>query len=260
MEEPLPNDDAVQMLDWLATVHPDPEEELWNKKTVSGDPYYGGDILTYGINTTRGRAALAIRDLIQRDKSYIQHFQPTIKHLANDKSVSVRACVSSTLLAISNHEPEFALEQFLGLVKPRGSQIGNERLLSTYEVERFVNFGLNKHFGRLRDVIERMLRSELPETAQVGARLASIALLLHHENAKTLVEEALHGHASQRLGVAQVASSNIGQTQYRQWSEQKLLLFFDDDDRKVRVEAATCFRSLKGQSLESFENLISQVL
>ena len=257
MEEPLPND-AMQMLDWLATVHPDPEEELWNKKTVSGDTYYGGDILTYGINTTRGRAALAIRDLIQRDKSYIQHFQPTIKHLANDKSVSVRACVSSTLLAISNHEPEFALEQFLGLVKPRGSQIGNERLLSTYEVERFVNFGLNKHFGRLRDVIERMLRSELPETAQVGARLASIALLLHHENAKTLVEEALHGHALQRMGVAQVATRNIGHSQYRQWSEQNLLMFFDDDDRDVRAEAATCFRSMEGQSMESFENLITK--
>ena len=257
MEEPLPND-AVQILDWLAIEHPDPEEELWNKKTVRGEPYYGGEILTYGVNTTRGRAALAIRDLIHRDKSYIQHFQPTIKHLANDKNVSVRACVSSTLSAIINHNSEFALEQFLRLVKAQDSRIDNERLLSTYEVERFINFGLYKHFGRLRDVIERMLRSELPETAKVGARLASIALLLHHENAKTLVEEAFHGHALQRLGVAQVASSNIGQTQYRQWSEQKLLRFFDDDDRAVRVEAATCFRNLEGQSLEPFENLINQ--
>ena len=106
IEEPLP-DDAVQMLDWLATKHLDPEKELWSEEATSGTPYYGGDILTHGINTTRGRAAWAIRDLIQRNRSYIERFCPTIEQLVNDNSVAVQACTSSTLLAILRHDSEF---------------------------------------------------------------------------------------------------------------------------------------------------------
>ena len=251
-------DDAVQMLDWLATEHPEPDKELWRERAPSGGVYYGGDILTHGINTTRGRAAWAICDLIGRDASYVERFRPTVERVVNDKSAAVRACASSALLAIINHDSEFALGHFLRLVEPRGNQTDDDRLLATRDVERFINYGLYEHFGRLRHVVERMLRSGQPETSKAGARLASIAVLLHHDNAEALVEEALHGTSSQRLGVAQVASANIGKTEHRQWSEQQLLLLFNDSDREVRQEAASCFRRLEGQSLESYENLINE--
>ena len=159
IEKPLP-DDAVQMLDWLATEHPEPEKELWREEALGGRPYYGGDIFTHGINTTRGRAAEAIRDLILRDASYINRFRVTIERLVTDKSVAVRACASSTLLAITNHDWEFALEQFHRLIKPQGDQPEDARLLTTGDVERFIHHGLREYFGRLRHVVERMLRSE----------------------------------------------------------------------------------------------------
>ena len=254
--EELLSDDAVQMLDWLATKHSDPDKELWSKEATSGTPYYGGDILRHGINTTRGRAAWAIRDLIQRNRSYIEHFCSTIERLVNDNSVAVQACTSSTLLAILRHDSEFALGQFLRLVESRDSQPSNDRLLATPDVQRFIRYGLYEHFGDLQIVVEKMLRSNLPKTSESGARLVSIALLLQHDNAEDLVEEALRGNSSQRVGVAQVASANIGQEEYRQWSEQKLLLFFDDDDSEVRRKAAECFRNLEKQPLEFYENLI----
>ena len=254
--EELLSDDAVQMLDWLATKHSDPDKELWSKEATSGTPYYGGDILRHGINTTRGRAAWAIRDLIQRNRSYIEHFCSTIERLVNDNSVAVQACTSSTLLAILRHDSEFALGQFLRLVESRDSQPSNDRLLATPDVQRFIRYGLYEHFGDLQIVVEKMLRSNLPKTSESGARLVSIALLLQHDNAEDLVEEALRGNSPQRLGVAQVASGNIGVEACRQWSEKKLLLLFDDDDSEVRQEAAGCFRNLEEQSLESYENLI----
>ena len=256
IEEPLP-DDTVQMLDWLATEHPEPEKGLWSEEATGGNVYYGGDILNHGINTTRGHAAWDIRNLILRDVSYIERFRPTVERLVNDRSVAVRACTGLTLLAIINHDSEFALEQFLRLVEPRGNQIDDDRLLVTHYVERFINYGLYEHFGRLRPVVERMLRSEHPETSKAGARLASIAVTLHHSDAEALVEEALHGNPSQRIGVAGVASAHIGKTEHRQWSEQQLLLLFNDSDSEVRQKSASCFRSLKGQSLESYENLIN---
>ena len=171
------------MLSWLATKHSDPEKELWSEEATGGSPSYGDNILTHGINTTRGQAAWAIRDLIQRNSSYIERFRTTIERLVNDNSVSVRACVSSTLLAILGHDSEFALRQFLRLVESRNSQPSNDRLLATRDVQDFIRCGLYDHFEDLQIVIEKILRSNLPKTSESGARLASIALLLQHDRA-----------------------------------------------------------------------------
>lgn len=233
VREQLPGD-AVQMLNWLATGHPDPEKE------------------------TRGRAVEAIRDLIRWDASYIDHFRTTIEGLVRDRSLSVRACTASILLYITNHDWEFALEQFARLIEPQGDQTDSDCLLANPYVDHFIYHGLRDHFGRFRDVIERMLRSELPEISEAGARLASLAVLYQHSEAEELVEEALRGNASQRLGVAQVASANIGRKDCRSWAEQKLLLFFNDHDSEVCQESARCFHRLEEQPLESYEDLINK--
>ena len=246
IQDKLP-DDAVQILDWLATEHADPEEGL----------HYGGGFLIHGINSTRGHAAEAIGALIRRDSFYIDRFRSTVERLVNDKSISVRACVGSTLLAIANHDWEFAIEQFARLIKPEGSS-DDDRLLTTQYVDRFIYYALADHFGKLRYVIERMLRSTVPETSEAGARLASLAVLHHHDQAEDLVQEALNGNPSQRLGVTTVAASNIDRENCRPWSELQLLRFFNDSDAKVRQEAATCFRNLGEQPLVSYETLINK--
>ena len=225
IREPLP-DDAVKMLNWLAIEHPDPEEELWNEEVTGGTPNYREDILNHGINTTRGRAARAICDLISRDASYINRFRATIEQLVNDRSLSVRACAASVILYITNHDWEFAFEQFDRLIEPQGDQTDSDYLLANPYVDHFIYHGLRDHFGRFRDVIEKMLRSEISEISEAGARLASLAVLYKHDDAEDLVEEAIRGNASQRRGVAQVASANIGRKDCRSWAEQKTSAIF----------------------------------
>ena len=281
LRERLP-DDAVQMLDWLATEHSDPEKELWNKEVTGGTPYHGESIFDYGINTTRGRAALAISGLISSGASYIDRFRTTIERLIDDSSLAVRSCAGFTLLAIINHDPKFALEQFFKLT---GSQdriwdrllVGilpkffdrlfgittlresiYDRLLVTPYVDRFLKYALRDHFGQLRHVVKRMLRSKVPEINEAGARLASLGVLYQHSKATGLVKEALRGNASQRFGVAQVASANIGRKDCRAWAEQQLLLLFNDTDGKVRGETVRCFQKLQEQPLESYANLIEK--
>ena len=102
-----------------------------------------------------------------------------------------------------------------------------------------------------------MLRSPHPEVCEAGARLASLALLVD-QDATELVEEALRGGAHHRLGVAQVASANIATPACRRWSEQTLAALFNDGDSNVRSEAASCFRQLRGELLESYEDLIAE--
>ena len=159
-------------------------------------------------------------------------------------------------MVIANHDWEFALEQFLRLIEPRDSKTENDRLLASQYAVRFIKLGLSDHFMRLQSVIERMLRSELPETSVAGARLASLAVLYNHDDVNNLVEEALRGVPSQRIGVAQVASRNIRYKEYRSWSEQQLLRLFNDSDSEVRREAAICFHSLRGQPPQTYDDLI----
>ena len=244
------SDDAVRMLDWLATEHEDPVREAWQEDAGSGKPYYNGDIHNNGINTTRGRAADAVRDLILSDIACIERFRPTLERMVQDRSAAVLSCVAETIGAVASHDPALGMSLFLSM------NLSEDRLLATRHVSDFIRMGLHENFPKLRPIIERMLRSSEPEVCEAGARLASIAVL-GHESVTDLVDEALRGDAPRRLGVAQVASANIADPESRSWCEATLAVLFDDADDKVRGKAASCFLQLRSETLDTYGDLIA---
>ena len=249
IENPLP-DDAVRMLHQLATEHEDPGREARQEDAGNGQPYYGGDILTNGINTTRGRAADAIGDLILSDAACIERFRPTLDRMIQDRSAAVLSCVVGALRAVSCHDPVLGMSLFQGM------NLSEDRLLATPHVCDFINGHLRDGFPELRPIIERMLRSSEPEVCEAGARLAGIAALIH-ESAADLVDEALRGDARYHLGVAQVAAANIAAPECRTWCEGTLVALFDEDDPEVLREAASCFRQLRDETLDDYGDLIA---
>ena len=253
IKDPLP-DDAIDMLHRLATEHEDPATEGWQEDAGGGRTYYNGDIHFNGINTTRGRAADAIRDLIITDSDYIERFRTTLELMVKDSSVSVLSCVAETLrgVAYHDHDPALGMSLFLSMV----SSLSENRLLATPHVYFFIRDNLSDSFADLRPIIERMLRSSAPKVPEVGARLACIAALRHEERAADLADEARRGNARHRLGVAQVASANITTPDYRDWCEARLVVLFNDEDEEVRREAASCFRKLRDKPLDRYKNLI----
>ncbi len=249
IEDPL-SDDAVQMLHRLATEHEDPDREAWQEDAGSGKPYYGGDIHFNGINTTRGRAADAIRDLIFSDATYIDRFRPTLDQMVRDRSAAVLSCVAGPLRAVACHDPMLGMSLFQSM------NLSEDLLLVTHHVYKFIRGSLHDNFAELRPIVERMLRSSEPEVREAGARFACIAYLIH-ERAAGFVDEALRGDARHRLGVAQVAAANIAAPEYRAWCEATLAALFDDDDSEVRRKAASCFDRLQGEALDTHEDLIA---
>ena len=249
IEDPLP-DDAVQMLHRLATEHEDPDREAWQEDAGSSKPYDGGDMHSNGINTTRGRAADAIRDLIFSDATYTDRFRRTLDRMIRDRSAAVLSCVAGTLRAVAYHDPALGISLF------RNMDLPEDRLLATPHACDFIHDHLHDGFAELRPIVERMLRSSEPEVCEAGARSACIAALID-EGAADLVDEALRGDAPHRLGVAQVAAANIADPECRAWCEATLVELFDDDDADVRRETATCFRQLQGGALDTYENLIT---
>ena len=248
IEDPLP-DDAVQMLHQLATEHEDPDREAWQENAGSGQLYYGGDIYMNGINTTRGRAAGAIQKLIFNDVVSTKRLRPTLDRMIRDQSAAVLSCVAGTLRAVACHDPALGMSLF------RNMDLSEDRLLATRHVCGFIHNNLHDGFVELRPIIERMLRSSEPEVRKAGARFACIASLIH-EGAADLVDGALHGEARHRLGVAQVAAANIAVPECRAWCETTLATLFNDDDSEVRRKAASCFRRLRDEALDTYGDLI----
>ena len=245
---PLPQD-ALDMLQWLGTEHGDPQEELWRTVAESGRFYYGGDIYAHGINTARGRAAEAIHRLIFSDAAYIRRFQPTIERMIIDRSAAVRSCVAGVLRAVSRHDSTLGMSFF------RRMDLKEERLLAANHVVEFVGSHLLHEFPALRPTVERMLRSSQPGVCEAGARLASIAAMLHGD-AVELGEESVRGNRHQRVGVAQVAAANVSVPRFRTWCEARLPVLFDDEDAEVRKTAARCFGRLPAETLSTCEDLI----
>jgi hypothetical protein len=123
-------------------------------------------------------------------------------------------------------------------------------------MDELIRAALPKHFGDVREIVERMLRSQDPDVADAGARLSALSALYYSE-AAALEDEAFNGSARQRLGVARVASANIAAADCRSWCESRLVSLFDDEDHDVRCEAATCFRNLESESLDDYAGLIT---
>ena len=270
----LPNH-AVEMLAWLATQHPDPREDIWPEQTADGEHDWPDEILTNGINTTRGRAAEAIRDQIFNNAEYVDRFRDTLNVLVHDQSVAVLSCVASTIYAVAAHDVNRALGLLDTMV------ISDERLLATPHMCQFLRVGVHGHLDRVSPYLRRMIESSNARTNEAGAQLAGLAVLyeirpaaslqtgwwmwpvtsiqhiVRRRKGGSLARRALKGGAKHRVGLAQIAAANVANPECRPWCEPLLRMFFNDSNEDVRTEAASCFRYLNEAELDKYEGLFT---
>ena len=169
IEDPLPND-AVAMLHWLATEHDDPAAELWQQATGGGRKHWNGEIDTAGINTTRGRAAIAVRDLILHDAAHVERFRITLDRMIRDPSTSVLSCVAGTLRAVAFRDPALGMSFFQDMNVPttvclrpamstNSFATGSETALLNYDQSWSACSGLPNRKFALPGHVYRALRS-----------------------------------------------------------------------------------------------------
>ena len=173
-----------------------------------------------------------------------------MEEMIRDPSAAVLSWSAAAIGAVATHDPALGMSLFLA------ADFFDDRLFDTTHVRQFLRWGLHNHPVELRPVLERMLRSDAPEICELGARLVSVAVLLRHQNAEDLAEVARSGGPEHRRGVARVAAANIAVPKYRDWAEERLVDFFDDEDSDVRWKAAYCFGELKNEPLDQYEDMI----
>lgn len=248
-ERDLPPE-LLEMVAWYATEDPDPEREMWREKAGSGTYYYGGEPFSAGLNCVRGRAALAIADLIAPKTARVDAFGETLERLVEDPSVAVRSCVARALLTTLIHDRDLAVELFVRLCDG-----ADDALLGTEFVERFLLHATATHFGALQFILKRMLASPNKDAVVVGARQACVAAL-EIEGAKPLAEACLQGDETRRAAAAEVFAANLRNARYREVCEEGLITLFKDSSEEVRSEAARCFFRLRESELGDYPRLI----
>lgn len=248
-------EDCLKFLSSLATEHSDPqcEEQVIVEKDQPSQRS-GLNILTHGMNTVRGRAAEAIRDLVWENPTCLDTFSPTIEKLVNDPIISVRACVASTLYAVAKHNFSLALSLFKRLIEC------DDRLLGTGYVYDFIYQRQFKCQDEFRPIIERMLKSEVEEVQEVGGQLASLARL-HDPGSEDLAAMALKGSKAMRLGAATIAAHNIGRQDCREWCEPALIALFHDPEEEIRKQAGSCFSHFSSSApMRGYNDFIQKYL
>ena len=88
----------------------DPEHELARTAAHGGGLYFGGDLLTAGINSTRGEVGRVIARLLVRGPDYADDLADTVEALSQDRIMAVRVCASEAVSALARHTPQTALD------------------------------------------------------------------------------------------------------------------------------------------------------
>jgi hypothetical protein len=232
---------------------PDPERELWRTRTAGGPSAYGGDPLTYGINTTRGAAAVAIAQLILADEHRFDRLKAGVLAVTSDRSLAVRACAIECLLAMLNFEPDLAVELFLESLREA------EPILGTMFVQPFLYHAVFSHYEVLRELLLTMLHSpdaEVRETAAQQIALASFGI----DEARADLVEVFSGDEVCRAAVAKVDAENLHVQECMLVSRARLKEFFWDESPRVRKHAAQCFGRIGDEQLCQEPELIDAFL
>ena len=243
--------DALDILAWYATKAPNPVGEP-NLTT-----YVGGarqerdlqDMMNAGLNTDRGAAAYAIAKLLFHNENYLASFKPHLTSMVNDRSIAVRGWVAYILLAVLRCDRDLAVKLFARLCG------ADDRLLGARFVEEFIRYAATTHWGDIKPIIARMLKSEIDEVAATGARQACLASLTE-EDALPLAQECVKGATAQRLGAAEVYAANLRFSEHRAACQSMLETLFSDSDADVRIVASQCFDRFSGNTLVSYEDLV----
>ncbi|MFJ9522030.1 hypothetical protein ACIRPK_27725 [Kitasatospora sp. NPDC101801] len=225
---------------------PDPAAEVAWTGSQHGK-YYGGDLLTAGMNSTRGEAALALGALLRAAEAPAEELLPLLGLLIRDPIMAVRVCAADAVVAALRHDRAAALD--LTELLFAGTPVAVHEARTTHEL---LMLALLYDTERFAPELTRALDGPEGTARYAGATWAALAL---RERLVPGLPESVSGlSCSARRGAAEVAANDPAR------SRLLLRALFHDDDREVRKVAAGALRAMTSLPTDASDDLIDSFL
>jgi len=224
------DDTLLGLLEECATDE-EPDHEAARTPAGSGQFYYGGDLLTAGLNSTRGAAAKTVAHLLFADPEHAQRLTPTVTALAADPILAVRTWAAEAVVALMNSRPEIAL----GI----GGDLFGDAPLDVFDSVtacRLLRVALLRDPERFAPHLRRALDG--PDTVAERAGSVWAIAFVHDSLGRSVPTDSAGLSTSARQGVAaQIATDPAV-------APEQLVRLFDDEDATVRKAAASAVRAV----------------
>ncbi|WP_329357073.1 hypothetical protein [Streptomyces anulatus] len=235
------------LVDLLADCVNDPDPAVETSGAAPGLAPYGGDLLTAGLNSTRGQAALAIGALLRASDTAAQGLIPLLGRLAVDPVMAVRVCAAEAVAALLRHAPEAALDLAEGLFTNVRVDIHEART-----THRLLTWVLIRDTRRLAPELLRALAG--PEEAARHGGATWAVLSMQGRLIPGLPTDPAGLATVARRGAAEMASGDPA------YGTSLLQGMFHDNDAAVRTAAARAMTDVMSLPPAAADRLISAFL
>lgn len=214
----------------IHSLNSDPDRELARTEASPGQFYYGGDLYSAGINSTRGQAAHAAAAAIFASDEHLAILLPVVKRLAADTVLAVRVCAAEGVIAVMNHDSAQAFTLAERLFD------APLEVLDTRTTERLLTYAVLRAPEQFGSMLELALHG--PEG--VALRAGHVWAVAASQNSiPSAVPLSIHDlPTTAKCGAAEVLASDPRGTIHI------LKALFEDDDASVRSCAAKVLREL----------------
>ena len=246
-ERELP-DDILDIVSFYAIQGEEPEGDDQGEKN-----YFGGDLVNYGINTSRGAAAQALADLLFANAQRWPKLEKGIISVVHSRSWSIRAVAISCLIALLNVDRSLAVDLFLVIAKE------SPPVLGSMFVDQFLYHATRSHYLLLRGTLLRMITDNDRDIRETAARAICIASVRVAEGEQDL-RAVVGGDEVCRATLAVCAAENLQFPEMSDRCRVWLMAAFKDESKKVREAASRCFRAIPDEQLCSERLLIDSFI
>ncbi|MEU7117424.1 hypothetical protein [Streptomyces zaomyceticus] len=186
------------------------------------------DLLTAGLNSTRGQAALACATLLFHDARHVPELRSLIHRLATDHVLAVRVCAAEAVRALMNHDPQTALDATDRLMTHQDLNVHN-----AHTTQRLLIHALTRDPSRFAPHLDAALKGPR-QTAELAGQTWAVAALQGNLTGD-LPAHVLQLNIMARRGAA---AAFAGYPEHY----TRLLPLFDDEDEEVRKNASAVMR------------------
>ena len=221
---------------------PDPEREEARTAASTGEPLFGGDLLTAGLNSTRGQVALSAASVLFATADHVQALTPVVETLAQDDVIAVRVCAAEAITALGNHAPDHALD-----LTERTFDNAMD-VLEARTGERLLNIAVLRNPDRFAPTLAEALTRHDGVATPAGRIWAVVRW--HNQLPEGMATDPSALPTAARRGAAEMFAASIADC------FDDLRSFFNDDDPEVQLQVGLAMRRLDQVPASARQDLI----